>query len=169
MLKFKKVKPELNRVVGDRKYFLMNKIEIVNYVLNAVEKGNFSEAEKYLTEDFSFSGPIPDPVGKQVWFDLHNKINKGLQNFSFNVSNLRESGNIVNGTVQVGGLHSRELPSLGPGWPAVPPSNKNVLNEKEDVAWKFKGDKISAMEVEKVPNGGVPGLLNKLGLKVPVI
>ena len=39
----------------------MNKREIVQTLLDSVQKGDFEKAKSLLADDFQFSGPIPEP------------------------------------------------------------------------------------------------------------
>jgi predicted ester cyclase len=145
----------------------MKKTKIVQELLKAIEQKKYDQAESYLSEDFVLNGPMPNPASKKEWLDLHKKLSKGIPDFSFNLKKLNESGNTVNASVQVGGTHTNEIPSIMPGVESIPPTNKKVLNAEENVTITFKGDKISSMTVERVPNGGVAGLLKQLGVVVP--
>lgn len=145
----------------------MKKTEIVNRFIAAIEADKINIARSLLTDDFIFTGPVPRPIGPDEYMDLHRKLNQGLDNFSFNIRDLNESGNIVNGTVQVSGTHSKEMPALLKGMKSIPATHKKVSIPKEDIAVSFKGDKISKITVERVPNGGIPGMLKQLGVTVP--
>src|SRR4051812_17809505 len=121
----------------------MNKVEIVKSLITAIEKNNFTEAKKLLSDDFMFTGAVPKPMNADQWLGMHKKINQGVPDFCFNISDLNESGNNVNGTVKVNGTQSKELPSLMEGTPALPATNKKFENPQEDVVASFKGDKIN--------------------------
>jgi len=145
----------------------MNKTEIVKNLLHAIEQCNMKEASTYLTDDFTFTGAFPKAINKNEWLEVHRKFDMAMPDFKFNAQDMNESGNVVNGTVQLSGTQSKELPSLMPGMPAVPATNKKVQLPKENFTVTFKGDKINNLTVEKVPNGGVEGLLKQLGVSVP--
>lgn len=145
----------------------MNKSDIVKKLLSAIEKCNYDEAKNYLTDDFTFNGPVPKPIGSDEWLDVHKKISKGLPDFCYNVKNLNESGNTVNGSVEISGTHSKELPTLIPGVDPIPATNKKVQLPEEDFTVTFKGDKISKFTVEKVATGGILGLLKQVGVRAP--
>jgi predicted ester cyclase len=145
----------------------MEKTQIVKNLLTSMEQGNFEQVDNMVTDDFIFSGPVPKPIGKKEFKEIHKKLLQGMPDFKFNLKNLNESGNVVNASVQVGGTHTKELPSLMPGIQSVPATNKKVQNPEENVTFTFKGDKISAMTVEKLPNGGAAGILKQLGVTVP--
>jgi hypothetical protein len=147
----------------------MDKIEIVKNVMRALEQCKFDQVENYLTDDFTFVGPVPNPINKREWLDLHKKMSKGIPDLKFNMKNLSESGNVVNGSVQLSGTHSKEMPSLLTGIEAIPATNKKIQLPEENITAVFKGEKINSFTVEKVPNGGVAALLKQIGAKVPTL
>jgi hypothetical protein len=146
----------------------MRKSETVKNLFSALEQARFDEVQNYVTDDFTFRGPVPKPIKKKEWITLHKNLSIGIPNMKFNLNNLTESGNVVNGSVQLKGTQSQTLPPLLPQMQPVPPTNKAIELPKENVAFTFKGEKISIMTVEKVPNGGVPGILQQIGVNVPV-
>jgi len=141
----------------------MEKIEIVKKFYSLMEQGNFDEAKSYLLPGFQLLGAPPQPMGKEEWMDFQKKMHTGLPDFKFNVRDLSERGNIVNGVLQASGTFTREMPSLYAGKPAIPPTNKKAMNPKENFAVTFKGDKIIMVTVEKLTNGGIPGFLKQIG------
>lgn len=147
----------------------MAKIEIVKKIMSLIEEGKFIEVKMFLADNFAFSGPVPVPVRASDWLMLHEKINEGMPDFKFNLKKLSESGNIVNGSVQITGTHTQEMPELVPGTLNIPPTYKKVILPEENVTFTFKGNQVSAFTVERVPNGGVPGLLKQLGVSMPTM
>jgi hypothetical protein len=147
----------------------MNKVDIVKKLLLAIEQCNMKEAASYLADDFTFSGAVPKPVSKNEWLDVHQKFDMAMPDFKFNAKDLNESGNVVNGTVQLSGTQNKELPSLMPGVPSVPATNKKIQMPTENFTVTFKGDKIVNLTVEKVPNGGVAGVLKQLGVTITLL
>lgn len=145
----------------------MGKIEIVKSIMDSIEQGRVNDVKKNLTDDFTFSGPVPAPIKAGEWLSLHEKMSKGIPDLSFNLKKLNESGNVVNGSVQLSGTHSRDMPALLPGTANVPATNKKISLPEENIVFTFKGDKISSIAVEKIPNAGIAGLLRQLGVSIP--
>ena len=48
----------------------MNNREIVQALMDAVQKGDFASAKKMLSDDFQFSGPIPEPINAEAWLEM---------------------------------------------------------------------------------------------------
>ncbi len=146
----------------------MRKSELVKSLFTAIEQSKFDQAANCVNEDFTFNGPFPKPIKKKEWLTLYKNLMAGIPDLKFNLNNLTESGNVVNGSVQLSGTHTQELPPLLPGTPSVPATNKKIQLPKENVAFTFKNEKISIMTVEKISTAGVVGLLNEVGVPVQI-
>ena len=48
----------------------MNEREFVETLLDSVQKGDFQKTKFLLTEDFQFSGPIPESINRESWFGM---------------------------------------------------------------------------------------------------
>lgn len=142
----------------------MSAIETVRQCMQAVEKGDYKEAEKYLTEDFMFAGAVPKPIGRGEWLDLHKSLANAIPNFMFNVTGFHEENNKVIFSVHLTGKHSRELNihqlNIGP----VAATNKSISLPNERVEATLKNGKIARLDVERVSGGGLKGLLGQLGV-----
>jgi len=145
----------------------MEKIEIVKKLFTAIEKGDYTKAKSLLAPDFKIVGAPPQPMGSDDWLAFHKQLSTGLPDFKFNLTNMSESGNVVNATAHVGGTFTKAMPSFIKGQPAIQPTNKAISNPKENMTMTFKGDKIVTLTVEKVSGGGIPGFLKQIGAEVP--
>ncbi len=141
----------------------MEKIEIVKKFYGLMEQGNFDEAKSYLLPGFQLLGAPPHPMGKEEWMDFQKNLFIGVPDFKFNIRDLSERGNLVNGVLQASGTFTHEMPSMYAGKPAIPPTNKKAMNPKENFTVTFKGDKIIMVTVERLTNGGMHGFLKQLG------
>jgi len=145
----------------------MEKIKIAENLFKCIEEGNYEKAKSYLAPEFKIIGAPPQPLNADDWLKFQKHLTTGIPDFRYNFSEASESGNVVNGVCQVGGTFSHEMPGFVKGQPSVKPNNKKVQNPKENITITFKGDKIVSLTVEKVPDGGIPGLLKRMGAKVP--
>ncbi|MBO9702223.1 MAG: nuclear transport factor 2 family protein [Sporocytophaga sp.] len=145
----------------------MEKIEIVKNLFTAIEKCDYTKAKSFLAPDFKILGAPPQPMGSDEWLAFHKQLSTGIPDFKFNMTDITESGNVVNGTAKVGGTFTKEMPSFIKGQPAIQPTNKVISNPKENLTMTFKGDKIVTITVEKVAGGGIPGFLKQIGAEVP--
>lgn len=142
----------------------MNKQDVVKSLLTDLET-NPTHAEHYFTDDFKFSGPVPEPIDAHQWIQFHTALKRAFPDWKFNVQNLREENGKVTCTVSITGTHKQDLHL--PDFPTVPASGKKINLPKEQVTVTFKGEKVQEVKVQKVPGGGIPGIYKQIGAELP--
>jgi hypothetical protein len=139
---------------------------VVRDCMEAFEAGNFEDAASYISDDLIFSGPTPEPLGKKEFVGLQSSLIKAMPDWKFNHQGFTTKGNTVSLYNQITGTQTRDLPSLMPGMPALPATGKHVSIPREPLHITVVNDKVTRIEVEQVPGGGVPGLLQQLGVQM---
>ena len=125
-----------------------------------ISGGDLRKVSDYLADDFAFVGVAPSPLGKPEAIGLWTSIRAALPDFSHNLSNLREAGNMVYATVEVTGTHTGTLNA--PGGLSLPATGRPLRNPVERVAITVRNGKVSEWVVEQVPGGGFAGVLGQL-------
>lgn len=143
----------------------MSAAQIVEAFSEAMEARDWQKVASFLSDDFTLSGPTPQPVGKKEFIAIQSAFMAAIPDWSFNLSRLEERGDKVLATVRVTGTHSRDL--AVPGLPPVPATNKKISLPEEHMEFTFKGDKIASASSDNVPGGGVPGVLQQMGVPLP--
>jgi SnoaL-like polyketide cyclase len=141
----------------------MGKVDTVNAVVDAIEAQEWSKATSYLTEDFTFSGAVPQPISGEQWMGVHRALAAAFSDFNLHFQRAHEESGKVFGEVQLTGDHTGELRLPIPGIPVVPATGKHISLPAEPVIISFRGEKISNYEVEPVPESGIPGILQQIG------
>jgi predicted ester cyclase len=93
--------------------------------------------------------------------NIINAMKNAMPDIQFDIQEVTVNGNQARVKARWGGTQTGPL-SL-PGMPSVPPSGKQV-SVMDDFIVTVEGDKVSRMEVESPPDGGVPALLGQLGV-----
>ena len=146
----------------------MNKREIVQTLLDYIQKGDFDHARSLLADDFQFSGPIPKPINAEEWLVMSANLRTAFPDLNYNFKVIGEDeGNIVRLTSQLQGTHrgSFDLTNMELG--VIPPTNKTVHLEGEETRVTLRDNKIVAWAVEPTEGAGVMALLRELGVEVP--
>jgi predicted ester cyclase len=143
----------------------MSATQTVEAFSEAMEARDWEKVASYLSDDFTLSGPTPQPVGKNEFIAIQSAFMTAIPDWSFNLSHLKEQGDKVLATVRVTGTHNRDL--AVPGLPPVPATNKKISLPEEHMEFTFKGDKIASLSSDNVPGGGVPGVLQQMGVPLP--
>ena len=87
--------------------------DTIKAVFEAMETKDFDKMAAMVSDDFTFSGPIPEPVGKEKWVGLQRALLNGFPDWKFNAS-FHESGETVHGDCLRGPENETSL-RAGPG------------------------------------------------------
>jgi hypothetical protein len=145
----------------------MNELELAKKLLSDIEVGDKASALKLLSDDFTFNGPVPEPISGAMWLGLTEKLIKAFPDWAYNVSELRADGDIVHLTAQITGTHKGELDLSNMGLPKVPATGKKIRLPRDEVELKIEGGKVKYFKTSPNPEAGVSGILKQLGVAVP--
>jgi hypothetical protein len=123
--------------------------------------------EACLTPDAMVSGSVlPQPIPGTEALKILSAWTNALPDIKFDVGQVTLNGNEATVHLHWGGTHTAPLSLPMPGMPTVPPTGKKVWVE-DTYGLTVKGDKVSYMRLESPADGGIPGALAKLGVKMP--
>lgn len=144
----------------------MGALDVVNQWIAANDSKDLETANSLLTDDMTFDGPVPQPVGKAEFTGLMAALIAGIPDWNFNVTDLSEQGdqvfltNNISGT-QTGTLNLPMLPA------PIPPTGKSFQLGGEPSVITVRDGQISSIHVDSGPTGGVIGILMQLGVELP--
>lgn len=145
----------------------MNDVEVASKVFELIEAKDTAGAKALLADGMTFSGPVPEPVGGDMWMGLHDKLNAGFPDWSFNLSGVHQHGDVVHATAQITGTHTGDLDLSPMGMPVVPATGKAIQLPQEELSISVVDGKITSVHGDPVPGGGVMGILQQLGVEMP--
>jgi SnoaL-like domain len=136
---------------------------VVQAFYNAIDSGDLARAESYMTDDFTFSGAVPRPIGKPEFRAFMDALLAAMPDVKLNAKNITVQGSNVSLTVQLTATHTATLPPIKPGMLSISATGKKITLPRERVNIALRDDKLASLEVAQVPGGGVPGLLAQIG------
>jgi len=145
----------------------MSALEMANKLLQALEAKDTTTAAKLLSDDFTFSGPVPQPISGPEWLAMQQSLGIAFPDWSFHVADLREDGSKVRGTIQITGTHKGDLDLSGLGMPKVPATGKAVKLPRGEITLTVSNGKFTSLNSPAPDGGGVMGILSQIGVKVP--
>jgi predicted ester cyclase len=145
----------------------MNKREIVQTVMDSVQKGDFVKAKSLLSDDFQFSGPIPEPINREAWLGMSASLKAAFPDLDYHFKVIGADDDVVKTTSQLSGTHrgSFDLTNMNMG--VIPATNKTFSAKLEKTKITVKEDKISSWDVEPTEGAGLKAILDQLGVKTP--
>lgn len=145
----------------------MNAEEITRAIFTAIESMDMDTVGSYLTDDFTFSGPVPEPISGEQWLGLQRQMSAAFPDWSFNLSDVQVTGNVARTTHQITGTHTGDLDLSAMGLPVVPATGKAIKLPVEHADLTVEGGKVVRLHADVPADGGVPGLLQQLGVEMP--
>jgi predicted ester cyclase len=145
----------------------MDPQEIAQAFVDAYNAGDFETASTFLTDDFQFSGPVPEPVGKEAFIGLSRIIQAGIPDLNYNARVVGVEGNVVKVTHQLSGTHTADLDLTAMGMDVVPATGKSFSNAEEKFDYTVEGDKIVSLHTEPIEGAGLEALFQAIGYQPP--
>ncbi|HET9912312.1 MAG TPA: hypothetical protein VFQ13_10510 [Anaerolineales bacterium] len=150
----------------------MNPREIVQALLDSVQRGDYQKAKFLVSNDCQFSGPVPELMRREAWIGINKNLKKAFPNldYHFHVDGLDGlDGHVVKISTEIKGTHSGDLDLSSVGLGVTPATNKSFAMPHERCRVIIKGSKVASWVVEPVEGGGLMGILDQLGLTVPTM
>ena len=142
--------------------------EIAEDFAMAMNSGDWEKVASYLSEDFKFMGPVPEPIGGKEWIGLSESMKRAFPDVQYNLRIDSIEGDVVRTTTQLRGTHTGDFDLTAMGFGVIPASGISFSNPEEKGEAVVKGDKIISLHVKSVEGSGLMGILQKIGVEVPV-
>jgi predicted ester cyclase len=127
---------------------------------------NEEKVKTMLTADAMASGGVlPQPIPVKEAMKVMTGLTTAFPDLKFDIQQVTVNGNQATVKAQWSGTQTGAL-SLMPGMPSIPPTGKKV-SVKDAYVITVQGDKVSHMRVDSPADGGIPGALAQLGVKMP--
>ena len=103
---------------------IMNKRETVQALMDAVQKGDFESAKSMLSDDFQFSGPVPEPIDKEAWLGMSASLKTAFPDLDYHFKVIGAQGDVVRSTTQLSGTHSGSFDLTNMNMGVIPATDK---------------------------------------------
>ncbi len=143
----------------------MNKREIVQTLMDSVQKGDFENAKSMLADDFQFSGSVPQPIDKEAWLGMNASLKAAFPDLNYHFKVIGADGDVVRSTTQLSGTHSGSFDLTKINMGTIPATNKAFSAKTEKTRVTVKENKITAWVVEPTDGAGLKAILGQLGVK----
>ena len=143
----------------------MNKREIVQALMDSVQKGDFDVAKSMLAENFVFSGPVPQPIDAEAWLKMSASMKTAFPDLDYRFKVIGTDGDVVRSTTQLSGTHSGSFDLTNMKMGVIPPTNKAFSAKMARTRITVKGDKVTSWAVERTEGAGLKAILGQLGVQ----
>ena len=147
----------------------MNKREIVQSLMDSIQKGDFVHAKTMLADNFQFSGPIPEPINREAWLGMSASLKTAFPNLDYHFNVIGAQGDIVKTTSQLSGTHTDSFDLTAMNMGIIPATDKDFSVKVEKTKVTVRDNKITSWAVERTDGAGLSAILDQLGVKVPTV
>ena len=147
----------------------MNKREIVQAFLDAVQKGDFESAKSMLADDFQFSGPIPEPVNSDAWLGMSSSLKTAFPDLDYHFKVIGTDGDVVRATSQLSGTHTGPFDLTNVNMGVIPATDKTFSTKPEKTKVTVKENRIALWAVEPTDGAGLKAILGQLAVETPTM
>jgi len=147
----------------------MNQREIVQTLLDSVQKGDFEKTKTLLSNDFQFSGPIPEPINRQSWLGMIASMRTAFPDLDYRFKVIGADDDVVKTTSQLSGTHTGSFDLTNMNMGVIPATKKAFSAKLEKTKVTVKENKITSWAVEPTEGAGLKAILGQLGVKVPTV
>lgn len=131
---------------------------------------NMNNAEKMkamvAADAMASGGVLPQPIPMMEAMKVMAGLSTAFPDLKFDVQQVTVNGNQATVKAQWSGTNTGPLSFPMPGMQPIPATGKKV-SVKDAYVVTVQGDKVSHMKVELPADGGIPGALAQMGVKMP--
>lgn len=142
----------------------MEPIAIVRTALLAWQNDDKFTLMKHLAPDFMVYDWFPMPISIGTFMLMGHLFKAAFPDWSMNLTDFREEGERVFVTSRLTGTHTGKLVSVLPGFPAVPPTGRQIALPEEHVTLTLREQRIARLDVGTATNAGLILIFTQLGI-----
>lgn len=145
----------------------MSNLEVAKRFADLLESGDIKGLQVLLTDDFRAKGATRE-LTKQQALGYLQIFFTAFPDHCFGFTDFEEKEDLVSCTGQETGTHKGILDLNPLGMPvSLPPTGKSFNLPKSIYTFRVAGDKVTYYNEEPVKGGGLAGILEQLGVKLP--
>jgi hypothetical protein len=135
--------------------------------MDSIQKGDFKLARSYLSNDFQFSGSVPQPMDGDEWMGLCMILKKAFPDldYHFQVKSMEGDSAII--STRLNGTHSGyfDLTALHMG--VIPATNRPIAAAQEYGRVTVKDGLVASWANIRTEGAGLLAILRQLGIDPP--
>ena len=145
----------------------MDAKDTVQALMDAVQQGDFERAKSLLSDDFQFSGPVPEPINADGWIGISRSLKNAFPDLDYHFHVESMDGNTANVSAELTGTHRGDFDLTAMGMGVIPATNKSFAAAHEHGKITVNGDKVTSWSTEATEGAGLMAILGQLGVKPP--
>ncbi len=145
----------------------MSNLEVAKRFANLLESGDVKGLQALMADDFQAKGATRE-LTKQQSLDYLQMFLTAFPDIRYGFTDFEEKGDVIQCAGQEIGTHLGDLDLRPFGIPiSLPPTGKFFKLPKSIYSFRVAGDKVTFYSEEAAQGGGLAGILEQLGVKLP--
>jgi hypothetical protein len=145
----------------------MNNLEVAKKFADLLESGDLKGLQALMSDDFRAKGATRELTKQQALGYLQMFLT-AFPDHRFGFAEFEEKGDLITCTGQETGTHLGVLDLKPFGIPvSLPPTGKSFKLPQSVYSFRVAGDEVTSYFEEAVQGGGLAGILEQLGVKLP--
>ena len=145
----------------------MTNLEIATRFSEFLEGRDLAGLQTMLADGFTAKGPTME-INKEQTLVYLQVLFTAIPDYRFGLTNFQEEGEVVRCTTHESGIHQGVLDLKALGLPvSVPPTGKSFQLPSSTLTIRVVNGKVAYFGEEAVPGGGLAGMLEQLGVRLP--
>jgi len=133
--------------------------------MDLIQKGDFENAKPMLSEDFQFSGAVPEPIDAETWLGMSASLKTAFPDLNYHFKVIGADGDVVRSTSQLSGTHKDSFDLTGMNMGMIPATNKTFSVPVEKTKVTVKGTLVTTWAVQPTDGAGLIEILKQLDVK----
>ena len=142
----------------------MSVAEIAQAFYDSMESELTEDFATYLDEEFTAHGFGPQPILSAQFVGMMAQLRVAFPDWSFNLSQIEEEGNLARVTLAPSGTHKESLDLSPMGLPLIPATGKSFQLPVMQDEVTIIDERVVNLTTYAPPDGGLPGILQQLGV-----
>ena len=139
----------------------------VQGLMDAIQMGDFKKAKSSLSNDFEFSGPVPQPISADEWMDMSANLKAAFPDLDYQFKIERVDGNTAHISAELKGTHKGALDLTAMHMGVIPATGKSFKAAHEHGKVMLRDGKVTAWTTNATEGAGLMAILGQLGVKIP--
>ena len=144
----------------------MSPDQVVRSYFDALEAKDLVRVDALISPDLVFITPLK-PLSKHDLLGVFRSMLDAFPDWRFDHQEPVTTGDIVRARLRMSGTHTRTFVPPFPGLKPVKATGRKVVLPEQEFVYHVDRDRITRIVPEPVPGGGVPGLLQQIGVTLP--
>jgi hypothetical protein len=141
----------------------------VQSLMDSIQKADFAKAKALLSEDFQFSGPVPEPVGGDAWLAISQDMKIAFPDLEYHFYLEKMVADTASISAKLKGAHTGPLDLGSMNLGVIGATHRAFSSERETGKVTVKDGQVTSWALQPIEGAGLKAILGQLGVHPPTL